>query len=75
MRLIVNNEPVGKELGVEYGASATRDVFGEGECDAVFARLAAELGWLQELQQFEEQLPQKSREALAEAASSPGRDA
>ena len=50
VRLIVNNEPVGTGgLGVEYGESATRDVFGEGDCDDVCLELMRECGWLEEL--------------------------
>jgi NAD-dependent deacetylase sirtuin 2 len=29
VRLLVNNEPVGEELGIEYGSKATRDVFAQ----------------------------------------------
>ena len=44
---MVNREPVGHELGVRYGEQSSRDVFGEGECDAFFLELAGRLGWLE----------------------------
>ena len=77
VRLIVNREQVGEELGVVYGEReapdavlrGVRDVFGEGECDAVFLELARLLGWLHELQAFEADLPPQSRTLLQRAVA------
>ena len=67
VRLIVNNEPVGAELGVEYGDAATRDVFGEGDCDDVCLELMRECGWLEELRPLLPKLPEASRARLEAA--------
>jgi len=48
-RVIVNNEPVGRELGIDYGPNAERDFFAQGNCDDVFLDLICELGWLEDL--------------------------
>jgi hypothetical protein len=69
-RLVVNKEPVGHELGIQYGrlaAGAGRDVFGQGECDAVFLELAGMLGWLPELAAQRDALSDESRRALDRA--------
>ena len=70
VRLVVNREPVGAALparALRYGERATRDVFAAGECDEVFAELARRLGWLDELRQFEDEMPEGSRAALRAA--------
>lgn len=72
-RLVVNREPVGQELGLRYGAYATRDVFYEGDCDAGFLTLAELLGWRAELDALADRLPDASRALLAAtAAGAPG---
>lgn len=48
-RVVVNNERVGQELGIDYGPDAERDFFAEGDCDEVFFELIRELGWLRDL--------------------------
>ena len=40
---VVNREPVGEELGIEYGPSASRDLFLPGDCDDIFAQLAVQV--------------------------------
>jgi len=35
LRLVVNKDRVGEELGIRYGDESERDVFCEGECDEV----------------------------------------
>ena len=45
IRVVINNEPVGEELGIEYGPEAERDYFAQGNCDDVFLDLINELGW------------------------------
>lgn len=44
-RVVINNEPVGEELGIEYGPAAERDYFAQGKCDDAFLELINELGW------------------------------
>lgn len=66
-RLIVNKEPVGAELGIDYsGSAATRDVFaGERGCDEVFLELINLLGWKDKLARVQDQLPDQCRALLS----------
>ncbi len=75
LRVIVNKDPVGEELGIEYDEELgfeydedyssrekkTRDYFAQGECDEVFLNLIRELGWLEELKSQVDTLPPKSQ--------------
>lgn len=46
LRMVVNKEKVGYELGIDYETQGTgRDFFAEGNCDEVFESLMKELGW------------------------------
>jgi NAD-dependent SIR2 family protein deacetylase len=59
VRVIVNREPVGAELGIVYNRTeTTRDFFAQGNCDDVFLDLIRALGWLNDIQ--EERLPPMS---------------
>lgn len=71
VRVVVNNEPVGAELGLDFGGSerAKRDLFVRGDCDDVFLQLAAHLGWVDGLEAVADKLPEQSRERLARFAS------
>jgi NAD-dependent deacetylase sirtuin 2 len=61
VRVVVNNEPVGQELGIDYTSSdGTRDFFARGDCDEVFLNLIGELGWLDYLRAETDNLPEKS---------------
>lgn len=64
IRVVVNNEPVGKELGIEYGPTTTRDFFAQGDCDSVFLNLVRELGWLDDLEAKKGELPPSSVKLL-----------
>ena len=44
VRLIINNEPVGSDLGIVYGDSAKRDIYCDGPADESFLRLIDALG-------------------------------
>jgi NAD-dependent deacetylase sirtuin 2 len=76
-RLVINNEPVGRELGLQYGAGGegggggggARDSFIGGDCDASFLELTARLGWLDELGEVRDALPPASQAALDDAAA------
>jgi NAD-dependent SIR2 family protein deacetylase len=59
-RVIVNNEPVGEDLGVRYGASSERDVFLPGACDDTFAELIRRLGWQERLDAVADRLPARA---------------
>mmetsp|Transcript_74428 Transcript_74428/g.174671 ORF Transcript_74428/g.174671 Transcript_74428/m.174671 type:complete len:113 (-) Transcript_74428:23-361(-) len=65
VRLLVNRDRVGEDLGLRFGPDSQRDVFAAGDCDEVFCRLAQLLGWTEGLQQVAPELPEKSRETLA----------
>lgn len=66
LRMVVNTEQVGEELGIEYGESAStgRDFFAKGSCDAVFLDLIKELDWLGDLEVISHLLPQASADLL-----------
>ncbi|CAK4077971.1 unnamed protein product [Aphanomyces euteiches] len=64
-RLVVNLEPVGEELGIDYSDNSHQDAFLQEECDAGFLHLATELGWLDELRQLSPYLCDKSQALLA----------
>lgn len=66
VRVIVNNQPVGMELGIDYNKDneLSRDFFAQGECDKVFLDLVEELGWIDDLQAKTHQLPLKSQDLL-----------
>ena len=59
-RVIINNEEVGHDLGIDYGADAERDFFAQGNCDSVFLELICELGWLNDLNKEADNLPKDS---------------
>jgi NAD+-dependent protein deacetylase sirtuin 2 len=59
-RVVVNQEPVGEELGIDYSPGAERDFFAQGKCDEVFLELVTELGWLDDLQKKVDDLPPQS---------------
>jgi len=65
-RVIINNEQVGKELGIDYGPNAERDFFAQGNCDDVFLDLICELGWLQDLNEVVHNLPEDSAHLISE---------
>ena len=65
VRLIVNQERVGQDLGVQYGACAERDVWsGEISCDEAFLELIKLLGWEEKLRKVRDFLPESNRELL-----------
>lgn len=64
VRVVVNREAVGDDLGIRYEADAERDIFGQGDCDAVFLDLAEDLGWLPDLVKHVEHMADKSAKLL-----------
>ena len=74
VRVVINNEPVGAELGLNYGGGggeASRDLFLQGDCDDVFLNLMRELGWLSGLEAIADALPEESRARLDAALRAP----
>ena len=65
-RVIINNEPVGRELGIEYGWDSKRDFFAQGNCEDVFLDLIDELGWISDLKRERDNLPELSLDLLKE---------
>jgi len=53
---------VGSGLGIQYGSYAVRDIFASQDCDAVFLYLANKLGWLEDLKEHLEIMPQLSQQ-------------
>ena len=66
LRAVVNNKPVGRELGIEYGSNTERDFFARGNCDEVFLDLIHELGWLADLREERDNLPEMSVKLIDE---------
>lgn len=64
IRVVINDEPVGHELGIDYGPTPQRDFFAQGECETFFLNLIEELGWLQDLKSKMDKLPPQSAERL-----------
>lgn len=60
IRVVVNKEEVGSELGIDYSDNAERDFFAKGSCDEVFLDLVCQLGWLDDLQKVLHELPRES---------------
>ncbi|CAJ1957905.1 unnamed protein product [Cylindrotheca closterium] len=74
-RVVINQEAVGQELGIEYdytdgsGGNKRRDYFAKGDCDQVCLELCQALGWEQDLLAIQDSLPEMSRAVLLAAAS------
>jgi NAD-dependent deacetylase sirtuin 2 len=56
-RVVINKEPVGGELGIQYDSSSDRDCFIQGDCDEIFLDLIVELGWFDDLYRMIDLLP------------------
>jgi len=63
-RLLVNRDPVGKELGILYGDESIRDIYASQDCDSVFLYLAYKLGWLEDLKENFEQMAPLSQQLI-----------
>mmetsp|Transcript_32746 Transcript_32746/g.53025 ORF Transcript_32746/g.53025 Transcript_32746/m.53025 type:complete len:345 (-) Transcript_32746:233-1267(-) len=64
VRMVINREPVGEDLGIDYAGEAERDVFGKGDCDSVVLELVKELGWLDDLKKCVDDMAPKSAALL-----------
>lgn len=70
LRLVINNQRVGRMLGIDYSKHSIRDVFAHGHSDAMCLDLMDKLGWLDDLAAIIEELPESNalllRERLAQ---------
>jgi NAD-dependent deacetylase sirtuin 2 len=70
LRLVVNNQKVGRMLGVDYSENSIRDVFAHGHSDEMCLHLIEKLGWLDDLVDVMDELPESNanlvRERLAQ---------
>eukprot|EP00980_Cylindrotheca_fusiformis_P013123 scaffold3297_cov132-Cylindrotheca_fusiformis.AAC.3 len=66
LRVLVNRDPVGMSLGMQYGSYAERDYFAEGDIDPTMLELMTHLGWLDELEPLlvDQKLPESSANLL-----------
>ena len=64
LRVVINDEPVGWRVGIEYGSHAKRDYFAQGHCDDVTLDLIEKLGWLDALSAHMDELPEESAERV-----------
>ena len=64
VRVVINNEPVGEEFGIDYGPKPGRDYFANGYSDEEFLDLIEELGWLDDLKSHTDELPPKSTDLI-----------
>ena len=71
VRVVINREPVGEELGIDYSTNSSertqRDFFAQGECDQIFLGLIKELGWLVDIQGMIDLLPEESARIVQES--------
>jgi NAD-dependent SIR2 family protein deacetylase len=70
IRVVMNKEPVGYRLGIDYSESPERDYFCRGTCDEVALNLIKELGWVDDLKAMVNDLPGNSRELISKFESS-----
>lgn len=74
LRVVINDEPVGWRVGIDYGSHAKRDYFAQGHCDDVTLDLIEELGWLDDLAGHIHELPEESAKRVRERLSSSGKN-
>ena len=64
LRMVMNNEKVGRRLGIVYGEESVRDVFAHGHSDETCLDLAEQMGWLPDLAEIIDELPDSSATLL-----------
>jgi len=64
LRMVMNNEKVGRRLGIIYGEESIRDVFAYGHSDETCLDLAEQMGWLPDLAEIIDELPESSARLL-----------
>ena len=70
IRVVVNRDAVGTELGIQYAPNGGfvhgRDCFARGNCEQIFLELIQYLGWMDDLKLIAHKLPESSRALLTE---------
>jgi len=66
LRMVMNNERVGRRLGIDYSENSIRDVYAHGQSDETCLELAEKMGWLDDLATTVEELPDSSARLLRE---------
>lgn len=64
LRVVVNKEPVGSMLGIDYCDTASRDYFARGCCDETLLHLIDEMGWMDDISDLKDELPDGCQELL-----------
>jgi NAD-dependent deacetylase sirtuin 2 len=64
LRVVMNDERVGRRLGIDYREGAARDVWARGRTDATCLDLAERMGWLDDLAAIADELPDSSARLL-----------
>ena len=57
LRMVMNDERVGRRLGIDCSEDAIRDVWARGRTDATCLDLAERMGWLDDLAAIADELP------------------
>ena len=66
LRLVVNNQRVGRMLGIDYSENSIRDVFAHGHSDEMCLDLIEKLGWLDDIAGMLEELPDSNANMFRE---------
>jgi len=66
LRMVMNNEKVGRRLGIDYSENSIRDVWAHGYTDETCLNLAEKMGWLDDLALIVDELPDSSAQLLRE---------
>lgn len=66
MRVLINREPVGWHVGLNFQEN-DRDFWGRGNCENVVLELMQHLGWLEDLRPLVDEVPESSRDLLRRA--------
>ena len=66
LRMVMNNERVGRRLGIDYSENSIRDVWAHGYTDETCLNLAEKMGWLDDLAGNVDKLPESSANMLRE---------
>lgn len=64
LRMVMNNERVGRRLGIDYKEGSVRDVYACGHSDETCLELAEKMGWLDDLAEMVDELPESSAKLL-----------
>lgn len=66
LRLILNDQPVGEDLGICYRGESTRDIWaGPCSCDEAALGIMKRLGWEEKVRRIRHRLPESSRVLVA----------